>query len=185
VLKPSSTAKKSQLDTSSSPAPKKKTRLQTESPVQKPSAANETLVDHVLPRSDQDLLNRHLTTLATGGVVQPTEAELHAAYKLIANMALQQHRDQTIQTPIVTGTQSQSDIDDDDNKMEDEDVTDDDEAEGGTDDDEAEGGTDDDEDEGVSEDESAPDDEDYVEGQDDTSNASSEVKEKTKGKHCN
>jgi hypothetical protein len=35
------------------------------------------------------------------------------------------------------------------------------------------------------EDESAPDDEDYVEGQDDTSNASSEVKEKTKGKHCN
>jgi hypothetical protein len=45
-----------------------------------------TNVDHIIPHSDQDLLNRHLTTLATVGAVQPTEAELHAAYKLIANM---------------------------------------------------------------------------------------------------
>ena len=100
-----------------------------------------------------------------------------------SNEPLQQHRDQTIQTPRVTGTECQSGIDDDDNKMEDEDGTDDDEDEGGTDDDEDEGGTDDDdiemEQEGI-EDESAPDDEDYVEGQDDTSNASSEVKERQK-----
>jgi hypothetical protein len=62
------------------------------------------------------------------------------------------------------------------------------EDEDGTDDDENEGGTNNDNNEmehaGI-EDESAPNDEDYVEGQDDTSNASSEVKEKTKGKHCN
>ncbi len=45
-----------------------------------------TIVDHIIPCSDQDVLNRHLTTLATVGAVQPTEVEFHAAYKLIANM---------------------------------------------------------------------------------------------------
>ncbi len=106
--------------------------MSTESPTQKlqkkttePTSSMSrgiTIVDHIIPRSDQDVLNRHLTTLATVGAVQSTEAELHAAYKLIADMGtmgllgqfgpmpsgvaskepLQQHREQTIQTPRVT-----------------------------------------------------------------------------------
>jgi hypothetical protein len=157
VLKPSSPATKTRRQMCTSPAPKKtqlqtespvmkpsspakKTRLQMESPVLKPSTAKKTQlkmstespaqkknsvkavalqkkttgkavlldgtkkgdssitssvnkdkvqhkltssmscgitnVDHIIPSSDQDVLNRHFTTLATVGAVQPTEAEL-------------------------------------------------------------------------------------------------------------
>jgi hypothetical protein len=43
-------------------------------------------VDHIFPHSDQEVLNRHLATLSLVGAVQPTLVEMHAAYKLIANM---------------------------------------------------------------------------------------------------
>lgn len=49
-----------------------------------------TNVDHIISCSDQDVLNRHLATHAHfhDGVVQLSEAELHAANKLIAIMGL-------------------------------------------------------------------------------------------------
>jgi hypothetical protein len=45
-----------------------------------------TNVDHILPRSDQEILNRLLATLSSGGAVQPTQEQMQSAYRLIANM---------------------------------------------------------------------------------------------------
>jgi hypothetical protein len=44
-----------------------------------------TNVDHILPRSDQEILNRLLAT-HSGGAVQPTQEQMQSAYRLIANM---------------------------------------------------------------------------------------------------
>jgi hypothetical protein len=46
-----------------------------------------TNVDHILPRSDQEILNRLLATLSSGGAVQPTQEQMQSAYRLIANMS--------------------------------------------------------------------------------------------------
>ncbi len=45
-----------------------------------------TDVDHILPCSDQEGLNRPLATLSSVSAVQSTLVQMHVAYKLIANM---------------------------------------------------------------------------------------------------
>ncbi len=50
-------------------------------PFSSPNYELVTNVDHIISRSYQDVLNRHLATLSSAGEMQPTEAELHMLLK--------------------------------------------------------------------------------------------------------
>jgi hypothetical protein len=135
-----------------------------------------TNVDHILPCSDQEILNRLLATLSSGGAMQPTHEQMQSAYRLIANMGtmgllqqfgptpnptaekqpLEGQRQQTIEVAKVGNLSPEKEI----GSNEDDDVVEDEEIE----------------------EESTTDDQDYVEEHDETSDVFDEVKEKKKGK---